>query len=217
MRWLFRMCLVLSAFCRVGAGEVELTYEIFSLPLREATALARENRGGEAVYRGILKGVEEKKFRQEWLMVVNVASGLEVRVQEIEELIFPTEYDPPVLPSTQGGLGFTEPPLLPLPNLATSWETKHIGFFGEARTQDVEGRLLLKSAVGKTRFIKRDQIGRGVGMVEMPRFSVQYLQNGTFLKIEKPVLLGTMSPPRAEQGGKKKQVWFLFVMAREKA
>jgi len=80
------VCLGLCGFGPLGADEVELTYEIFSMPLSDAATLMREKPGGEESYRRILKGMEEKGWRQEHLMILKAVEGTKVFLEEVEEV-----------------------------------------------------------------------------------------------------------------------------------
>lgn len=135
----------------------------------------------------------------------------------MEELIYPSEYDPPVSLSPSGGLvSPAAPRLLPIPMLGTAWDWKSLGQQIEVRASRIDSGWKIESLLAEVHLQGLDKIGKGNGMVEMPRFSVQALWSATVLSSGRPVLLGTMSPPREMQGGKEKRVWLVFVTAGEK-
>jgi hypothetical protein len=59
------------------ADEVECTYEVFSLPMREAAKLVRRKLGGAESYRNVLEAVSHKKARLESMAIVRAGNGLE--------------------------------------------------------------------------------------------------------------------------------------------
>lgn len=215
---------ILAAFLFPGCGfgdEVEVTYEFFSMPLRGAAAWQRERLGSEEMYRRVVEGVEKKGVGLESFMVLKAQDDGRGFSEGIEEMIYPTEYDPGDGLGGAGGLGgglkTFRLPILPMPVVAPSYETKNLGEVIEFEVRKRNGDWEVRHVVSRVEFLQLDQIGRSYGMVEMPRFSVQALKSGVFVKPGKPTVLGTFSPPRnqgRDDGGRR--VWLLFLTLREK-
>ncbi|MGD1979216.1 MAG: hypothetical protein PVJ98_07485 [Akkermansiaceae bacterium] len=224
MKRLVSLFFAIFGISAVNAEELECTIEVFSLAVKDAASLLRGKHGSEENYRRIIKKVDAKAARQESLHLLKVTPEIWVSAEGIEEKIYPTEYDPGdglgTLLSPDGGLGgiphYRVRPF-PIPLVSPSWETRNTGEMIELEAAKSEEQWDVRFTYSKVGFIKRDQLGRGLGMVEMPRFSVESFKGGIVLKPNKPTLITTMSPTRQVQGGKKKRVWFVFLTGREKS
>lgn len=213
MKLLLRI-LILSLLCQlVAAGGVEFVYEVFSMPMKEAATLRRERLGGEESYRRILESLETDEVKQESWISLKVLDGEVATSEEIEEYIFPVEYEPLMLPSMVGAdfLNFPQPPLFPIPDTATAYETKNLGETLEVEVKKLGENFDLIIRATRVALIGLDEFGERTGRVEMPRFSVQSLKTGVKLAPNQVALMGAISPPREMQKGNAKRVWLAFV------
>ena len=139
-----------------------------------------------------------------------VKSDEEGVTKEVEEFIYPTEYDPnPFFTSPQNNVVVEPAPLMPLPVLGTSWETKDTGHVVQAGVTELPQGWLVTTSIYEVSQSGFDQYGRENGVVQFPRFSVQALRTRAFVKRNVPTLLGTFS--RAPQDGR---LWLVFLTAR---
>lgn len=219
---IFCLFALLISLCRSGAaGEVEVIYEVFSMPLKEAAKLRRERLGGVESYERVLGMVERKEGRQERWMVVKAMLGAAkaATLEEVDELIFPTEYEAPVLicygdPGLIAGLE-AKRDLFPLGQVASAFDTKNMGDTLEVAVGEEEGALMVQMRPTKVSLLQLDKFGKGIGQVEMPRFAVQTLKTEAKVVVGKPALVGTVSPPKDLQKVGEKRVWLAFVTVNE--
>lgn len=200
-----------------AAEELEVTYEVFSLPMSEAAKLRRAKLGGEKAYERILDWLKKKKIRQEQFTVVKLLGEVSSMAEEVQEYIFPTEYEGRWYCLGQGsGIGvFAPPPPLPTWPEVTAFDTKNLG-----QTLDIEVRRagafchvrMRPTKIGLTAI---DAFGHGISQVEMARFSIQTLSTEFEAALNKPVLVGTISPPRHLQEAGEKRVWLAFLTCRQ--
>lgn len=211
MKTLFQV-LLLSLFGQLGAaGEVEVIYEVFSMPLKEAAKLRRERLGGGESYRRILKKLEKGEVKQESWMALKVLEDQTAILEEVDEFISPTEYEPPELPHMVGPTILNDPPPpFPLPVTPSAFDTRNTGETLELRLGKSGSKFSLSLAATKIGLMGLDEFGEKTGQVEMPRFAVQALKVGATIEPGKAALLGTVSPPRELQKNEKR-VWLAFV------
>jgi hypothetical protein len=213
------LMLALSLWCPMGAaGEVEVTYEVFSMPLNDAAKLRRERLGGEKSYQRILKMLKKGEVRQEAWKSVKMLEGKIAILEEVDELIFPTEYSdrrPPIHVNPIGEIGGWTRPLFPIPDTASAYDTKNTGDTLEVRFEDLGQGLRLSLAATKIALIRLDEMGKKTGKVEMPRFGVQKLKTEVTVVPGKAALLGTVSPPRDLQKVGEKRIWLAFATVSE--
>lgn len=195
------------------AGQYEVTYEVFSLPLAEAAKLRRERLGGVKSHARLVDGVEKGVVRQERWMVLKVRDDDWWISKEVEEFVYGTEYDPgdglnsdPVAPA--GSFFHPYSPLNSLvPFVHPEFDTKYIGDIFEC---EVEGSKIRMKAIHLDHLLN-DSFGKGLKMLMMPRFSVQYINTTVAVTLGKPVMVGTISPPGELQDEEEKRVWLAFV------
>ena len=196
----------------------EVTYEVFSLPLREAAKLRRKNSGGVAMHAHLVKSVEKKETRQEKWMLLKIAAGQNSSLEEIEEYIYPTEFEASDgLPcywtptgSEQFPNHFKSPPF-PISYPPISFDTKKLGDTIEVEITVLNHVTKLRLSATHVDHLKNDSFGKGHSKQVMPRFSVQRILGRVKVGIGKPALVGTISPPRENQKEKEKRVWLAFV------
>ena len=210
------LILIFTVLCPLGAAGAEVTYEVFSMPMNEAAKLRRERLGGEESYRRILAKLEKKEVRQEGWMTVKMVEGKRVILEEVDEFIFPTEYDRArVIFGTSGPIMGVKQPLFPIPDTAWAYDTKNMGNTLELELQKKGGSFFLRLGATKVSLIGVDEFGEKTGKVEMPRFAIQALKTGVRVVSGKAALVGTVSPPRDLQKGEEKRVWLAFVTVTE--
>lgn len=196
----------------LAGGEVELTYEVFSLPMREAAKLRRAKLGGGKAYDWMVKGIEEKEVKQEQFTVVKSLGEASSVVEEVEEYIFPTEYAGSLNYFVGQGIGVLDRPV-PLPTRpeVTAFDTKNLGLTLEVEARRFGDVFHVKICPTKVGLTSLDAFGRGISQVEMPRFSIQGLRSEFEVTLNKPALVGTVSPPKELQIAGEKRVWLAFV------
>ncbi len=108
------------------AKHLQLTYENFSLPLDKAANLQRQHHSDQDLYHLIVKKVAKKTATQETLTIISTAPSTPSIIEEISEQIYPTEWEPSILPG--GELPETSAtPTLPESIIPSSFETKNVG------------------------------------------------------------------------------------------
>ena len=144
-------------------------------------------------------------------MTVKMQEGTTI-LKEVEEVIYTTEYERSrvIFGSSRPTPGVKQP-LFPIPDTASSYDTKQSGNILEMELQKNGNLLRLSLWTTRIRLIRFDDIGKETGKVEMPRFSVQKLKTKITMTRGKTALVGTISPPRDLQKTKEKRVWLAFV------
>ena len=195
----------------------EVTYEVFSLPLNEAAKLKRKSPGSVAIHAHLVKKVEQKEARQEKWKVLKMISEQNFSLEEIEEFVYATEYEydkfsvnPPRGISEFDALQF-QPSAFAVPWISGYFDTKKIGDTVEGEIKVDNQKLRLRINVTHVSHITNDSFGKGVCECVMPRFSVQRILGRVNVKIGKPTLVGTISPPKENQTEKEKRIWMAFV------
>jgi len=205
------------ALAEEKAETCEVFYEVFSLPLSEAAKLKRSKPGGMAMYANLVEGVEKKEVRQERLMVLRMIEGRNGVLEQVEEYIYPTEYDtenmrPMGMKMNLMESRFVTLPDIPMNILSGDFDTKNMGDTLEAEVQLAGRRVGLQMRAKHVGILSKDLFGKGVSEWVMPRFSVQALEISGDLLLGEPALVGTISPPKElqEKDGEKR-VWLAFV------
>lgn len=189
----------------------EVMCEVFSLPFGEAVKLRRELKESGRIYAELIKRVKEKTAVLEEFAVLKGRVNQKSEMNSSEEYIYPTEYDPPELPNIISRIP-DDPEvakLLSTPSNPTSYETQDLGVTMELEGMSKEGpdtisfefKFTLATLVGG------DVWGREKAEAVMPRFEKQGMEKEVILKAGEPVLAGTMSPTKSDEG---RRVWFLF-------
>lgn len=196
----------------------EMVYEVFSLPIVKAAKLKRENLGGEKSYQRLLEGIEKGVVKQEKFVVMKLLDRQSASFEEIEEYVFPTEYEWEGFVLNQDG-GLIDPiglpfvaSSIPLPIQFSAFDTKNTGDVIECEVHEANSGVEIRMDSTSVGFLQLDSFGKGVSEWRMPRFSLQRLKAGVEVKPGKPALIGTVSPPKDLQkmkGGK--SVWLAFV------
>lgn len=215
---------------------LSLAYELFSLPLADAAALMRQGLGDEKLYEEVLTRVTAKTARQEALTVTRLRSGQQVSSTAATEHIYPTEYDPPELPSQVGVLmtraGKDDPTPAPdldalrdapsrdalgalvTPATPTTFQTRMIGTILEADASfdSKTGLIDLMIRPEHVALVGRIEFGQGVSTVTMPEIESQDLSTSVAVKPSTPHLLGTMNRPPVSKlkADSANEIWFAF-------
>ena len=198
---------------KIAVCEMEVTYEVFSIPMSQAAKLKRENLTGEESYQRLLDLAEKSEASQKVWMTAKTRIDQGTTLEEVKEMIFPTEMEPQELPNMVG-TGFSKPfpaPVIPLPPTATSFDTKKTGDILEVSLKKADQSLRVKLRYSKTRLVQLDEYGKGTSRVKMPRFAVQRHSTEATVVPDKPTLVGTISPPKDLQTEKEKRVWLPYI------
>lgn len=232
---------------RAPSGEVEADYsrsitvchETFSVPLALAAKLNREDKSDAAIYAFLVSGQEKDGIRQESFEVLRGKSGQRATVESISELIYPTEYEPPLIPANVG-VSIAPSPVkgappsvsdtarlqdapaleslssLRVPSFATAFETRNTG-----RTLEFEATLKddpkattvhLRISPEQVIPVGRSAWGQGLAKTEMPVFETQRVTTAVVARIDQPLMLGTPSRPPVSKvdPDSSQRVWFAF-------
>jgi len=213
-----------------AAKNIDLLLEVFSLPLAEAAKhqrlLHQKKQTHAKFYQSLVQGLEEGSVKQEVLQAIRTRSGQKSAVEEILELIYPTEFAYPGVESpsarmrrersrkeesSEGNLDSRQGMAV----VPTSFDTKNTGWTLEIEANLREdGKLIdLRFAPQMITFLKRTQWGQGLSETEMPEFSVQRLTTGLTMKVGEPTFVGTMSLAPVLQKEGAPRVRFAFIMA----
>lgn len=201
---------------------IKIVYEVFSLPIKQAAAIQRSGISDSAFYAKMLIGLKDKTVKQESFLVARTSPGQLVKVEQIHQYIYPTEFEPAELPNAVANTGKSEDGegkkemIFPVtPAHPTAFDTRNIGETLEVEAQrDQGGAIALRIAPSRVSLIQRDTTGQGVSKLEQPRFSNPRLSTGIVTRSGKPAYLGTVSDPvelQPKDGGQ--HVFFAFVTA----
>jgi len=190
-----------------------ITYEVFSMTLGDAAKLRRAKMGGKEMYQKVVSRLAEETIRQEAFLNLKTETGSRATVEEIQERIFPTEYEHP------GGNSLSHPipppdwrpPLIPLRWVASAYDTKNLGDTLEVSLENHARGMLLSLAPTRVTFLSLDHYGEGVAKIAMPRFGIQKVKTSLVVSLGMPALVGTISPPRELEDRGEKRVWLAFV------
>jgi len=193
----------------------DLTCEVFSLPLSEAAKLKRAGKTDREDYAELVKRVEAGKVGQEEFLMMRVIAGGLVTLEEIKEMIYATEYDPPEMPNQIGDLAENIEAARNLisPANPTAFETKNVGTTLKVELVPSEKEKVdLGVTLTLVDFLGRQTWGQWVAEAEMPRFTEQNLKSQLKVRLDSPTLLGSLSPPAALQAKEgEREVWLAFV------
>ncbi|BDS06231.1 hypothetical protein NT6N_12710 [Oceaniferula spumae] len=197
-----------------------ILFEAFSLPLKDAAELMRSGNTDEQTYQSLVQ-----KGKQEVLVVLRGTSGQKITNEAVREMIYPTEYEAPKVPTT---LGVNISPMgnkgvdksgessadqtenlskapsvkslegLKVPVTPSAFETRNVGVTVETEfllAGNNDGTCDLIIAPEFINHIGESVAGQGVAETTMPVFETQRLQTNVTLNIGKPYLLGTMNRP----------------------
>lgn len=213
---------------------VSICYEAFSLPMADAADLRRQSMPDAQLYQELVNRTKGGSATQEYFSVVCARSGERATLENISELIYPTEFDDrnareenaatpdPKDPkdakdpkdSKQTPTPKTEPESA-APALPSSFETRNVGFTLEIEPT-IGGNdtiIDLRFAPDTVTFVDRAKWGQGSSSTEMPVFESQRMTTALTLRSGVPMLTGTPSRPPASQqdSDAAKKVWFAFV------
>lgn len=153
---------------------------------------------------------------------VSMATPTKVTAESITERIYPTEYEPPVLPCTPSDALKKDPPSnwVEIVNESlrtttpTSFETRNTGTTLEAEAflvPDMDKTWDLRLSVEDVRLLGRDKFGAEALKVDMPAFS-SFRTNGHLrLKEGEWQILSMMEPPRGMEGKPSDKRWVTLV------
>lgn len=208
---------------QVKRTTIKVVYEVFSLPMKKAAAIQRSGLSDTDFYGKMVAGLKDESVKQVSFLMVRSDSGQKVTGEQIQEYIYPTEYEPAELPNTvanteksEGGKKIEGGVFPVTPATPTSYDTRLLGEILEVEAMsDADGKTIhLRVAPTRVSLIQRESIGQGVSKVEMPRIANPRLMTGVVTKSGKPAYLGTVSDPSELQKGEKEdQVFFAFVTA----
>lgn len=172
----------------------ELTYEVFSLPMSAAADLRRANLESSQMYARLVKMTSAKKASQEKLLIFQFDEKHRVRANSTEALIYPSESNFGRFHGTLKENPHVVIPPFPLPQVTHAYETKNLGDTIQAWLKTTDKGLILGIQALHITLVGRDTIGNGVTSFTFPRFGVQKLSVQVRTPLEKPILIGTVSP-----------------------
>lgn len=197
----------------------DVTCEVFSLPLSEAAKLKRARKTDGEDYAELVKRLESGKVVQEEFLMLRTVEGVGTSVEEISEMIYPTEFEPPELPNKIGNLpeDLEKAQALVTPATPSAFDTKNVGSTMEVELQIAEDDAIeIRMALTLVNYLGVQIWGQGMAETEMPRFAVQSVKTGMKLKRDEAELLGSISPPEAMQPKDgERRVWLAYVTVSE--
>jgi len=207
----------------VRPSTIKVVYEVFSLPMKQAAAIQRSGLSDSAFYAKMVAGLKDKSVKQVSFLMVRSDSGQRVTGEQIQEYIYPTEFEPPELPNMVANTEKSdekkksEKGVFPAtPATPSAYDTRSIGESLEVEAMaGVDGKTIeMRISPTRVSLIQRDTTGHGLSKVEMPRFADPKLKTGIVTKSGKPAYLGTVSDPSELQPeGEEQHVSFAFVTA----
>jgi hypothetical protein len=191
--------------------------------MKEAAAIQRSGISDSAFYAKMVAGLKDKSVKQESFLMVRSDPSLSVTGEQIQEYIYPTEYEPPELPKmvantekSEGGKKIEGGVFPVTPATPTSYDTRNLGETLEVEANcGADGKTIqLRIAPMRVSLIQRETTGQGMSKVEMPRIANPKLVTGIVTKSGRPAYLGTVSDSSELQPeGKEEHVFFAFVTA----
>ena len=89
---LFALIGLPPSVCAEGPRDTfEITYEAFSLPIKDAARLRTQFQGGRKMHAHLVSGIDQEKVRREKWMVLKMTPNDYVNSQQYEEFIYPAE------------------------------------------------------------------------------------------------------------------------------
>lgn len=196
-----------------------LTVEVFAISMTKVAEMKRARLGKGETYKALIKEVKEGRGIQEKLMEVRTVNEETVTIEHVQEYTYPTEYDPPEVGELPEKLpaGFKDFDKFITPALPSAFDTKKLGDIVEAtlsrnreHTEAITGRITFSHVS----FEGMVPWGEKQSKVEMPKFQVQKISSAVNLKVNAPLLLGTLKAP-SQVDQKKDKVWVVFATVFE--
>lgn len=212
--------------------QISICLESFSVDLADAAALQRAGLDDGKLYKELVDRGGKGKAVQEQFMIVRARSGEKAILENISEIIYPTEFEPGTgvkaaapPPQPNAGAQTSSPapapspaqdvPNAPVPATPTSFETRNTGATLEIEPTLAENNEIidLRIAPDLVTYVGRTKYGQGLSETETPVFETQRTNTALTLRAGHPCLLGTPSRPPVSQvdPNSAKRVWFTFV------
>ncbi len=205
------------------ASNIHITTEMFSLSMTDAAKLMRETSNDSQRYEKLLKKGTLEKFS-----TLLVKSGETVAVHDVDEVIYPTEYEPGKVAvggrtilnkDKKGNYSLQEKKIFEangLPALPTAFETRNTGdtYYFDFSLDD-DGKLFdLKYRYEFPRLLGFSEYGKDESMTKMPKFRTNKVDTTVMGMIGKPVLVNTFKYISKEVNAVPK-IWFVMVTVSE--
>ena len=202
-----------------GAEGMTLTLEVFSVPMAKVAEMKRRKMNGNSFYEAVLEEVKAGKGTQDKLLEVRTVDGQTVTVEQVKEYIYATEYEPPemgVLPAKlpEGFKGFDQ---FITPAMPTAFDIRNLGDTLEGtlnRSADHPGAIFGRVTFSHASLEGMLVWGEEESKVEMPNFSVQRINSAVNLRVNEPLMLGTLADPSVKPD-KEEHVWLAFATVYE--
>ena len=171
--------------------------------------------GGDKLYQELVQRLEKGTVKQEEFTLLKTISGATVHLQLAEEFSYPTEWEAPEIPNK-----IKEAPadpemakLLMTPATPSAFDTKNLGSAMEVEISVLNPFFTqLRLKLWTSSLIGFENWGQGFSKVKVPVFTAQKLNQMIEVAVEKPVLIGTISPPMSKQeDDREKEVWLSFI------
>ena len=212
---------------------IQVTYEAFSMPLKDAAALHRTGLKDAELYEKMIAGVKAKTIRQEKMLIGRTMSGQKSTVEQISEHIYNTEVEPPELPNVVGS-GYDVEEVRAIveksktetnrqgaalifpatPSSPTAFDTRKVGdeMEMEAMLGADRQNLDLRLSVGHTTLIDYLYWGQGLSEAKMPFYALSRVLTGLTVMDGIPAFAGSVSPPAELQPDSGEKItWMAFV------
>ena len=184
-----------------------MTYEVYSLPLKEAAALLRKGLPERELHKDLADPAVKNQAKQEALMMIRGLSGQRMMAESISESIAPTSFN-------AGVSGSPGPPSIQAihaaPPAGATFETMNCGI-----TLEVEPTLSKNQQIANIRLTpdhtslpRRVKWGQGISEIELPIYMIQKITTAATTAVGSPCFLGTISPPAPALV---KRIWFAFI------
>lgn len=218
-----RSCTLLLLATSMLAGEDKIpswqtrqVAEVFSLPEQEAHDLVMQHLSDTELYAQVLKAMQTGTATLEKLIAVTSKDGLRASVEQIDEYLYPTEFDPAQVPQL---LAIADPgattPTQPAPPMAarspfnaglgtlttttpTAFEMLPLGDRWEVDSDVSDGNsLTITSSLSTNELLHVDHVRD----IPLPLFAKRKRQAKSTLTSDEPLFLGTYdAAPQPEAG-----------------
>jgi hypothetical protein len=181
-----------------------LVLEVYALDKNEALAVLEGETVGAARYRRVRELSKTGKARLQVLTAATSKSGTRGVTEGIDEVLYPTEFNPSAFPNS--------------PASPTAWEIRPTGDIFEVeailgrdgRTCDIN---LAPSRISLKGFQDTGGVAEA-GQISQPQFFSQKITTTVTVRDKEPFYLGTFTPPgqrRAAPETATTEVWFAFL------
>ena len=204
-----------------GDAELEFGVLVEHIKLDEPTAtkLIRDYRGdGDRLRKQLQALIDGEKAELLESAYLIARAGKRAKIESIHEFIYPTEYDPPEIP-TKVAAEVADGADLSTPSNPTAFDVRNIGntLEVELKVDQAAGLISLELAPEVVEYVGDTTYGKGLSEAQQPSFHVIKSYASIVVKSDRYALLGLQTPRDHKSSGarpKRDPSHRVFVMVR---